>query len=269
MYKLGIGIAFGLLLFNGTAMAACSSYPYILTNGQTADATQVMADFNCAALTSGATLNNVALTGSIIFSPSGSEAARFGSDGSFLVGTTTNGGWNTNAKLEARQTGSGYALSAYNSDTGLHGGGGILVRTDSTNNPQLAYFGYGNTGVGTITTNGTSTAYNTTSDERLKDWQVPQKNYAEAIRNIWIGDFKWKKGGETDFGVRAQQAYALFPSAIRKPKSDQDYWQADYGRLAPLALWGVKDLYAITDSQKRSVSSVGNDVKALRPNSLR
>lgn len=63
MYKLAIGIGFGLLLFCNEAMAVCSSYPYTLTNGSTADATQVMANFNCAALTSGATLNAVTFTG--------------------------------------------------------------------------------------------------------------------------------------------------------------------------------------------------------------
>ena len=48
MYKLALGITFGVLLFSNTAMATCSSYPYTLTNGTTADATQVMADLNCA-----------------------------------------------------------------------------------------------------------------------------------------------------------------------------------------------------------------------------
>ena len=63
MYRLILGIAAGLLLFSNNAMAVCSSYPYTLTNGATADASQVMANFNCAALTSGATLVNVTQLG--------------------------------------------------------------------------------------------------------------------------------------------------------------------------------------------------------------
>ncbi|HEY2010591.1 MAG TPA: tail fiber domain-containing protein [Rhizomicrobium sp.] len=51
MYKLIAEISFALLLSGGSAMATCSSYPYSLTNGTTADATQVMANFNCASLT--------------------------------------------------------------------------------------------------------------------------------------------------------------------------------------------------------------------------
>jgi hypothetical protein len=67
MYKLVISTLFGLLLFSNTAMALCSSYPYTLTNGTTADATQVMADFSCAALTQGATLDNASFTSSASF----------------------------------------------------------------------------------------------------------------------------------------------------------------------------------------------------------
>lgn len=76
MYKLMAGVAFGFLLFNGSAMAACSSYPYTLANGTTADASQVMANFNCAALTSGSnltgsTLSGVTLSGTTLLPASG------------------------------------------------------------------------------------------------------------------------------------------------------------------------------------------------------
>lgn len=53
MLKIVLVACAGLLLLCGEAMATCSSYPYNLTNGTTADATQVMANFNCAALTDG------------------------------------------------------------------------------------------------------------------------------------------------------------------------------------------------------------------------
>jgi hypothetical protein len=76
MYKLIVGIAFGVLMFGSNAMATCSSYPYTLTNGTTADASQVMANFNCAALTSGSnltgsTLSGVTLSGTTLLPASG------------------------------------------------------------------------------------------------------------------------------------------------------------------------------------------------------
>ncbi|HWD38025.1 MAG TPA: tail fiber domain-containing protein [Fimbriimonas sp.] len=53
-----------LVMANSAALALCSSFPNNLTNGAVADASQVMANFNCAALTSGSTISGVTLTGS-------------------------------------------------------------------------------------------------------------------------------------------------------------------------------------------------------------
>jgi len=64
---IGCGL-FGLALSSAAASAACSSYPNNLTNGTAADASQVMANFNCAALTSGATLTNTSFSGTTAFS---------------------------------------------------------------------------------------------------------------------------------------------------------------------------------------------------------
>src|SRR5690348_15027174 len=57
----------GMALWASPAAALCTSYPNTLTNGTTADATQVMANFNCAALTSGSTINGLTLTGATTF----------------------------------------------------------------------------------------------------------------------------------------------------------------------------------------------------------
>lgn len=67
------------------AQAQCSSYPYTLTNGTTANATQVMSNFNCAALTSGATINAATLTGTTTLPGSGAIT----SSGSVGIGTTS------------------------------------------------------------------------------------------------------------------------------------------------------------------------------------
>lgn len=250
MYKSIIGSLFALLFMSTAAMATCLSYPYTLTNGTTANASQVMANFNCAALTSGATIDSTIFTGLTTFpgstqissvgslgigvtpSPwtnvgfelgyagnglwsysggnwyvisgayfnsgwkfanagiaasfiqqasgiisfqstygvSGSaggtagfgEMGRFGSDGSFLAGTSTNGGWNGNSKMEAKVA-TGQAISAY--ATGV--GSAFLARLDNTGG-AFANFYYTTSNVGSITTNGTNTTYSTSSDKRLK-----------------------------------------------------------------------------------------------------
>ena len=80
MYKLFIGSAFGLLLFNSTAMAACSvPYP-TFASGTTADASQVNANF--AALVSCAN-SNAALAGYL----SGLQLSAAGSSSTFGIAT--------------------------------------------------------------------------------------------------------------------------------------------------------------------------------------
>ncbi|HJT43940.1 MAG TPA: hypothetical protein VJ750_10615 [Rhizomicrobium sp.] len=205
----------------------------------------------------GLTLNTQAVQ-PIYFGISNAEAARFGTDGSFLVGTTTNGGWATNAKLAV--VSSINAATFHN--TGSSGWAGSF-RVDSTA-VTVVDFRFGATNVGSVSTNGSRVFYNETSDERLKDWKIAQRSYSEVIRKLWVGDFKWKKDGIPDFGYRAQQAYLLFPEAVRKPSDAMGMWQMDYGKTAALAMWGVKDLYKATDDQSRSVSALQMEVKRLR-----
>jgi hypothetical protein len=97
-----------------------------------------------------------------------------------------------------------------------------------------------------------SVVFNTTSDARLKDFTVPQRDWRPAIEAIVVRDFKWTADGVADFGVAAQQAAPHYPFAFTKPVKPDELWQADYSKLAPLALWGVKDLYGVlADALKR------------------
>lgn len=343
---LGVGILAWVAL-STPAAALCTSYPNTLTNGTVADGGQTMANFNCAALTSGSTINGLTLTGTTTlpgfstitstgslgimtaspaaaldvsstlgtFNPTGgsivrltnpsstgqspldffingtlrgrvradyagnvnyaanggnhiffvggdfgvgTEVGRFAGNGSFLVGTTANGGWTGTNKAEVRNT--THALSVYTTGTS---GNALNARVDATG-AWLAGFYYSTTNVGSITTSGTATAYNTTSDARLKDTSVDQHSYRDAIEKLWVGDFRWKKDGSAGFGIVAQQAYTVFPQAIQKPVKEADIWQADYSRLAPLALWGVKDLYRGADDRDRRIASLEGEVKRLR-----
>lgn len=292
--------------FSGAASAACSSYPYTLTNGNTADASQVMANLNCAALTSGATLNSTTFTGNSNF------------PGSSVVDSFGHGGLGTISTLSARLTAS---------DSGISGSYVALLATDGSGLASLgrgavaqiyqgqtaandvldlavgtgAYtgtvvYGYTNTGASSsfyweqwragasgviyevrgdgnvYNANGT---YGTISDERVKDWNIPQINYQGAIRNLWLGDFyRWNdisKAGKPQlrFGVRAQQAYSDLPAPIRDyaislPDKTGGLYRASSEPFGFLALWGVKDLYRTTDDQTRRLADLEGEVKTYK-----
>jgi hypothetical protein len=130
MYKLAIGIAFGLMLFSNTAMATCSSYPYTLTNGTTADAGQVMANFNCAALTSGATINAATLTGTTAFPGSGVIA----SSGNIGIGTAS-----PNGPLDVYSGSTAGNILTRLNDASSTTGSGIAIGALATNEPFVGF----------------------------------------------------------------------------------------------------------------------------------
>jgi hypothetical protein len=163
------------------------------------------------------------------------------SGGNLLAGVTS--AWNSpGTRIEAK---GGIGISGW-----CTGSGDIAVqaRVDNAAGYLMAGF-YGTTLVGTITTNGSSASYNTTSDARLKTVPAEQGDYRAAIRALWVGDFTWTATGEKAFGVIAQQAYEHMPShmGVMRPARAEDTWHASAEPFAHLALWGVKDLYALVE----------------------
>jgi len=257
MLKLPFAVSIGVLGYaTGVVAAPCSSYPFTLTNGQPADATQVMADFNCAALTSGSTINNLTLTGSVTLPSAGllTNSGHLIINGSVPLGT--------NAGVTVYQNSSEDGFTAAASGSGAGGTAFVAYLNGVTQN--IGYWLLGGANVGSITSNGSSTAYNTTSDARLKTVLPTQINYRDTIRKLWVGDFEWKKTHAHSFGVVAQQAYPLFPDAITPPRSSREYWQADYGKFAPLALWGIQDIYRTIDRQDTEIATLKTEIAALR-----
>lgn len=101
---------------------------------------------------------------------------------------------------------------------------------------------------GTITTSGSgATAYNTTSDERLKS--AAEDFDAGALLDR-IEVCSYIMNGKRQHGVRSAQAlHAIFPEAVSPGSGvpgDEDFipWGVDYSRLAVLALREVKALRA-------------------------
>lgn len=118
---------------------------------------------------------------------------------------------------------------------------------------------------GSITNNSSVTVYATTSDERLKNWQIPQHDYRSKIERLWVGDFIWKASGQPGFGVRAQQAYAVLgkTSGISPPRNPKDTWSASSEPFGFLALKGVKGIYRDNDRQEAKIARLEKQVADL------
>jgi len=161
--------------------------------------------------------NLVFLTGTTA-TAAGTERMRINSSGYVLVGTTTSGGWNSNAQFEAKSTG-GSAVSAYYASSS--GGQAILCRVDGTT-PSLINFFSSTTNVGSITTNGTITAYNTTSDYRLKDITGSVTGAKDFIMALKPKQGTWKSDGSKFVGFLAHEFQEVSPTSVTGVKDAVD-----------------------------------------------
>jgi hypothetical protein len=131
----------------------------------------------------------------------------------------------------------------------------------------------GNGLVGSINMSGSTTTFSTTSDETLKNFDVPQRDFKSIIKNVMVQDGEFKADpGDYMLMISAQQCAATgYVDGIScwDDRPDENtgvkatHWSADYARLAPLALWGVKDLYAENEALKATVAGLVARLEAL------
>lgn len=125
----------------------------------------------------------------------------------------------------------------------------VNVRTDNAGN-FLSFF-YQTTGVGTISTNGSATAYNTSSDRNLKEniADIDGNMVSEVIDYLTPVSFTWKAQPDLgrQYGFIAQDVGDIFPNAVTPSVGtygEADYvpWQIDTLSLIPLLLAEIQSL---------------------------
>jgi hypothetical protein len=196
--------------------------------------------------------NRTSFSGFITFYPNGqgatlgSEAMRITSGGELL--------WNLTADSSA-------ALS----------GGGVLFRNNSqkyiqiatgidTDGLLMAFYkknGAGITNTGTIATSGNSTAYNTTSDYRLKE-DLKEIKGLDKVSAIKVYDFKWKGTEDRMDGVIAHELQEVIPNAVYGEKDGEEMQGVDYSKLVPVLVKAIQELSAKVDAQAAEINELKN-----------
>jgi hypothetical protein len=96
-----------------------------------------------------------------------------------------------------------------------------------------------------------TTAYNTSSDERLKENVVDAP--AGNIDSIKVRSFDWKADGEhQEYGFIAQELETVAPYAVSKGETDDDMWAVDYSKLVPMLVKEIQDLKAEVEALKNA-----------------
>ena len=156
------------------------------------------------------------------------ERARIDSSGNLLVGTTS------------VIPGAAVAGIQVYSPSNV---GRINYGKTTTGTQNAAVFYHNGTVVGSITYSDTATAYNTSSDARLKHDIVDAPDAASLIDAIKVRSFKWNiDDSEQRYGFVAQELVEVAPEAVSVPTDEDEMMGVDYSKLVPML---VKELQSV------------------------
>ena len=170
----------------------------------------------------------------------------------------------TTIKVEAYQPTNQHVYWGY-VDNGS-GNAVLYGRIDATAN-VWAYFQYGASIVGSISSNGSSTIYNTTSDYRLKE-NLKDFNGLNIVSQIKPYNFDWKSTGDSDYGVIAHELQEIFPNLVTGEKdAEDDLQRVNYIGLISLLVKEIQEIKKENIDRKKKLVDFLNLISNLRANS--
>jgi hypothetical protein len=179
------------------------------------------------------------------------ERMRIDSSGNLLVGTTDDVAHVTSA------SGEGIALSAgsYGGFIGATRASDVVLELNRTGTTgDIVKFRQGGVLVGSISVTGSATAYNTSSDARLKD-VTGEARGLEVINELNPVAYNWKADGKADEGLIAQEVKEIVPNAVSG--SEEEMYQMDYSKLVVHLVKGMKE-------QQEQIETLKQEIREIR-----
>ena len=162
----------------------------------------------------------------LTFKTEATEKMRLTSSGDLLIGATSTSSA-TGSWFESAGAGR-MILNLANSSTG-----GLTVQR----------FINGNGTVGSISTSGTATSFNTSSDYRLKE-DLQDFEGLDLVSKIPVYDYKWKSDKSRSYGVMAHELEEVLPQAVSGEKDAEEMQSVDYSKIVPLLVKSIQELSA-------------------------
>ena len=210
----------------------------IKTSTSASNGLQLVGNGSGAAIAGGSLAATVMNTenGPLRFGTNATEKVRIDSAGAFLIGTSASIGTSP-AKLEVLG--------------GSGGGRCINTKTAITTSANAITFNNGNGQVGSIATSGSATAYNTSSDYRLKENITDLTSATDRLKQLAPKRFNFKVDPDTTVdGFIAHEVSSIVPEAITGEKDEVDdegnpvYQGIDQSKLVPLLVATIQELEA-------------------------
>jgi hypothetical protein len=193
-------------------------------------------------------LNPGSSTGNILFSSSNGfvngriqykhsdNSMRFSTNGSnerMIIDSSGRAIFGSNTPIDTNANVSIYATTNYP----------LATKVGATANTQQIGFNNGNGHVGGITTNGSTTSYNTSSDYRLKENEVAISDGIDRLKQLQPYRFNFIVDPDTIVdGFFAHEVQDIVPEAISGEKDGEEMQGIDQAKLVPLLVAAVQEL---------------------------
>jgi hypothetical protein len=157
-------------------------------------------------------------------------------DGNLLVGTTDSSPHNNTS-------GNGVALSAGSGVEVAVADGETLYLNRMGSNGRIVNFRKAGAFVAGIDVTTTAVAYNTSSDQRLKENIADADDAGSKIDAIQVRKYDWKAdGSHQDYGMIAQELLEVAPEAVSVPEDSEEMMGVDYSKLVPMLIKEIQSL---------------------------
>jgi hypothetical protein len=171
------------------------------------------------------------------------ERMRIDSSGDLLVGTTSQLG-----QITVDNGGNTTGIYVLQSNSGINHIG-INVKSSYVTGGQtgtmIKFIQASDATVGTISSTITATAYNTSSDQRLKENITDASSASDDIDAIQVRSFDWKAdGSHQKYGMVAQELQSVAPIAVTGDADSDEMMGVDYSKLVPMMLKEIQSLRA-------------------------
>lgn len=172
----------------------------------------------------------------------GSTRMRITSSGTVLLGTTSTSSFD--GGFRAVPTGSGNSMQVIISNTG----GGLPVLLNRSDDGNIIDFRRAGTNVGAISVTTSSTAYNTSSDYRLKENIAPMTGALATVAQLKPVTYDWKAGGSSQ-GFIAHELQAVVPDCVTGEKDGEQMQGVDTSFLVATLTAAIQELNAKVEAQ--------------------
>jgi hypothetical protein len=135
---------------------------------------------------------------------------------------------------------------------------GLFYNTTTAISGTIALFRSNGVTVGSISQDGTNTAYNNSSDYRLKESVQPLTGGLDRVNALKPSIYKWKTNGKVGEGFLAHELAEVVPFAVTGEKDavtkdgEIEPQQVDLSKVVPILVAAIKELTAEVNALKNA-----------------